>query len=403
MMRSHRLSASTLAIFSGFLGLMAPAKALTSASGVDPETGFAAAVTVVDKALAHTTQLLPVDSEGKVGEAAFEGQLALVIQHLAAVLEEVGSGLPHVARLNVYVASDELVAGATSRLKQHLGADSHPAVTFAVTPFPDPKILVAVDAIAAVGDDRAPESVLRYASPNVFTRGGVAHVAVLPKGRTLYISGMAEQAQDLVVATVGTMKQLHQVLTLNKIGPDAVVHLKTFMKPASETETTERVMAAYYSDGPAPPMSFVEWRNGLPIEIELIAHLPGEGDSADPVQLLWPEGETRSPVYCRFAVVNSAARIYTKGYLAEEALDADGQIRDIFRQMEATLTPLGSDFRHLVKATYLHSADDTGNALNTIRPEFYDPERPPAASKATIAGTGDEKRTMVVDMIAVPK
>ena len=64
---------------------------------------------------------------------------------------------------------------------------------------------------------------------------------------------------------------------------------------------------------------------------------------------------------------------------------------------------MGSDFRHLVKATYLHEDDGTSTALNDLRPNYYDPERPPAASKANIAGTGDPTLGMVVDMIAVPK
>jgi hypothetical protein len=34
---------------------------------------------------------------------------------------------------------------------------------------------------------------------------------------------------------------------------------------------------------------------------------------------------------------------------------------------------------------------------------FYDPQRPPAASKAMVRGTGREKRTITWDMIAVPK
>jgi enamine deaminase RidA (YjgF/YER057c/UK114 family) len=399
---SHRSIIPALALFVGIACIMAPAQAANRAVDVDPNTGLATAVVVENKALAHTTQLAPVDGKNKVVGTSLNEQLGAAMANVETVLSEVGSGLSELVRLNVYVTTNGHVEQARRLLKTHLGPDSHPVATFVVTELPHHKTLVAVDAIATVSDDRAPAKVLRHISPKLAKTVGVAHVTVLPKGRTLYISGMADPEGDLADATTGTMEQLHTVLALNGIGPEEVVHLKAYMKPMDESYVAEEAMAYFYPDQTAPAMTFIEWRNGIPIEIELIAHLPGKGDSEDPVQLLWQPEEKRSPVYCRFAIVNSTTRIYTQGFLSQEAVDADGQIRSIYQQLEATLTPLGSDFRHLVKATYLHSADDTSKALNAIRPELYDPKRPPAASKANIAGTGDEQRTMLIDMIAVP-
>lgn len=403
MKTSHPLFVSTLALLSGLVGATQASATPPQFVGIDPDSGLSSAVVVADTALAHTTQLYPVEQGGTVVGATLNDQLAVVVGHVDTALREVGSGLPLIARLNVYVVSDALAREVEGLLANHLGDDSHPACTVVVTPLADPKALVALDAVAAVADDRAPKTVLRHASPNLPPRRGGAHVTVLPKGRTLYISGMAESTPDLVKATVGTMKQLHRVLALNKTTAADVVHLKTFVKPMSEVGTVEKIMAAYYPDNPAPGMSYVEWRNGLPIEIELIAHLPTPGDGTETVELRWQPEEKRSPVYCRFAIVDSPSRIYTRGFLAEGASDANSQIHSIYRQLTDLITPLGSDLRHLVKATYYHSADDTSVALNEIRPEYYDPERPPAASKALITGTGDAKRSMLIDMIAVPK
>ncbi len=401
MKNAHRFLALPLTLLSTMAGFTVPAHGENLSHGVDAESGLAAAVVVENKALAHTTQLLPLDKTGAVQGTTLSDQLSSVWANMQTALGEVGSDASQLVRLNVYVTSN--VGDARGLLKEHLGEISHPVATFVVTPLSDPAALIAIDAIATVSDDRAPEKVFRFISPNLFSKNRVAHVVVLPKGRTLYISGMADPTQDLVVATVGTMKQLRAVLQLNEVGVEEVVHLKAYMKPMTSNNDVEKVMAAYFPDQPAPAMTAIEWGNGIPIEIELIAHLPGNGDSDAPVQLLWPPEEKRSPVYCRYAIVNSPTRIYTQGFLSEDAVDADGQIRSIYKQLEATLSPLQSDFRHLVKATYLHSAEDTSKALNDIRPELYDPERPPAASKASIAGTGDEKRSMMIDMIAVPK
>jgi enamine deaminase RidA (YjgF/YER057c/UK114 family) len=54
-----------------------------------------------------------------------------------------------------------------------------------------------------------------------------------------------------------------------------------------------------------------------------------------------------------------------------------------------------------VKATYYVSDADASAALNRLRPRYYDPKRPPAASKAQVAGVGVPDRTVVVDLIAV--
>ena len=44
---------------------------------------------------------------------------------------------------------------------------------------------------------------------------------------------------------------------------------------------------------------------------------------------------------------------------------------------------------------------DAWHRLNELRPKFYDPDRPPAASKAVVPGVGAEGRSIVIDMIAV--
>ena len=213
----------------------------TRAVSVDPETGLAAAVVVEDRALAHTAQLLPVDASGAIAGDTLDAQLDQLIANLSSILGEVGSGLDAIARLNMYVASDALVGEAAARLKGRLGDGAHPAVTWVVSALADPAALVAAAAVAAVADDRAPDAVLRHTSGTLPARNGAAHVAVLPKGRALYISGMAEMdTQDLVVASKGTMDQLHEVLALNGLSAEHVVHLKAFMKPASASRRPKR-------------------------------------------------------------------------------------------------------------------------------------------------------------------
>ena len=56
---------------------------------------------------------------------------------------------------------------------------------------------------------------------------------------------------------------------------------------------------------------------------------------------------------------------------------------------------------HLAKASYYVCDDDAGKALDRARSKFFDPHRPPAASKVTVHGVGQADCTLTVDMIAV--
>ncbi len=384
--------------------IASPLYAQPRSVGVDPANGTAAAAVVDDEALVHTTQLLPFDKTGGIAADDLDGQMTQVLANLRDALIAAGTQTDQLVRLNVYAARNELVAPIRELLARKLTRRVHPAVTTVVTPLAQPEALLALDAVAAVPrKSPALTSVIRTSPPGLSRRIGSAQAAVLPRGRVVYISGMASREKDLAGAATGTMQQLHGVLRLLDLKPEHVVHLKAFMKPMTQVARARKAMRAFYPDAPAPPMTFVEWTNGLPIEIEMIAFIPGKPDSAQTVQHRWQPDERRSPVYCRFAVVDSATRIYVAGLRARPKTDAPGQVRDIFAQLKATLAQTDSDFRHMVKATYYVADDDVSKSLNNIRPELYDPQHPPAASKASIAGTGDDDRTITIDMIAVPK
>jgi len=64
-------------------------------------TGASQAVVVGDVPLAHTAQLLPVDARGAVvGREAVE-QCGKLVDELAVVLADVGSGLDRLVKLNL--------------------------------------------------------------------------------------------------------------------------------------------------------------------------------------------------------------------------------------------------------------------------------------------------------------
>jgi enamine deaminase RidA (YjgF/YER057c/UK114 family) len=357
----------------------------------DDAAGTSAAV-VVDGAanLAHTEQILPIDADGKViapNQAA--GQAAAVLDRLEAILKGVESGIDRLVKVDVYIARPDAVATFQQAFARRMAGKARPAVTYVVVALPRPEALVALDAIAvtAVSGTR----------PN-------ARVAVLPAGPRILISGQTEPDADLVTATRKTLAGLGD--TLKYVGSDRsqVVRCKAFMQPmtAAAAADVEREVSAFFGGEDVPPLSLVEWRSSQtqPIEIELVAATREQG--AGPLEYLTPPALKSSPVFSRVARVNASPLIFVSGLYGSPGTTGAAQVEAIFDTLGKVLAECGSDLRNMAKATYYVADDATTRALGEFRQRHYDPNRPPAASKALVAGVGAEGRTITLDMIAVP-
>lgn len=369
--------------------LARPAHAADEARPIAPDdaAGTAAAV-VVDGAatLAYTAQILPLDDAGRVvGPGRADEQIAAVLDRLQAALEGSGSGLERLVRLHVYAARPDVVPAFRDAFARRPKGAARPAITCVVGALRHPEALVAVDAVATSSAERP--------GPGV---------ALLRPGRRVFVSGQAEPATEVGEATRKTLAGLGATLAHLGLEPAHVVQLKAFVRPITAAADVEREVAAFFGDRPAPPLVLVEWQSqSPPVEIELIAHGGRSQPGAAP-EFVTPPGLSASPIYSRVAVVPESPLIFVGGLYGPEGADGRAQTRAIFSTLEQLLRQAGGDLRHLVKATYYVSDDDASRALNELRPDYYDPARPPAASKAPVSGVGAEGRGLTLDMIAVP-
>jgi enamine deaminase RidA (YjgF/YER057c/UK114 family) len=138
----------------------------------------------------------------------------------------------------------------------------------------------------------------------------------------------------------------------------------------------------------------------MPIEIELI--VAGREGGTPALEYLTPPALKSSPVFSRVVRVNSGPLIYVSGLYGPSGATGAAQVEAIFDSLGAVLGEAGSDLGHLVKATYYVTDDPTTRALGELRARYYDPKRPPGASKAVVTGVGALGRTLTLDMIAVP-
>jgi enamine deaminase RidA (YjgF/YER057c/UK114 family) len=364
----------------------------------DQAAGASAAVVVPDGPLLHTGQVFPAAAANENDPAR---QMENVFERLDAVLKQSESGLERVVKLNVYLARDELAGEVTKVVASRFRGPAKPAVSWVTTSLPHPRALVAADAVATTA---APaEAVRRTAGP------GELSAAICPQGARIYVAGQAERAESLAEATRKTLESLQATLKFLDRGDADIVQLKAFVTPMSEAAVVRREVERAFGPS-AAPLVLVEWKSSaaLPIEIELIAW-GGANDAGQTVDYLTPPGMTASPIYSRIARINGGKTIYISGLYAQPAdgdpsspASGEREVKEVFASLDGVLKKSGSDFRHLAKATYYVATDAASAKLNELRPQFYDPQRPPAASKAAVAGTGRERLGLTLDMIAAP-
>ena len=365
----------------------------------DPQTGLAVAVSIDDVALAHTSQLLPLDDDGKlIGPGDAAAQTRALLAQLPDVLKLAQTDIQRVVKLNVYLDNDAHADAVQAVLREQLAPLAQPAITFVAGTLAQPGVLVALDAVAAIPGD-GPQKVSHSSVPGA-TQERPATVSILPRGGVVYISGQAEKGDDLAARTRNTLANLEKTLKFLGLKRAHVVQLKSFLNPMTDLAVVEREIAAHFQGGPVPAHVPVEWTAADSIEIELVAYLPPANREVirTPLTFSTPPWMTSSPVFSRVATLGTGRRVYISGLYGNEAA---GQVPVIFKRLSTILKKSQSDFDHLAKATYYVSDAAASGALNDYRPQVYNPQRPPAASKAAVRGVGRTGRTITLDMIAV--
>lgn len=349
----------------------------------DRAAGSSAAVVVGDVPLVHTEQVFARADATDANAAAAD-----VIEKVRSILATAGSEPPKVVRWHFYVSDDAAVSAISKQLATLYASDYAPAVTFVTGKLAEPHSLIGADCVA-VGEP-AGSAVARQ-----------TQAATLPPTNKLYVSGDARPG-ELKAATLGTLEGLENTLKFAGLDWSHVVQLKTFLQPIDAVAEVRQVFRKFFGQRPIPVTTFVEWKStSVPIEIELVAAATPTASTAT-VEFLTPTGMTGSPVFSRAARVQSPRTIYTSGIYGSDGAETATRVREVLIRLGELAKAVDSDLKHLVKATYYCSSNDSSTLLNKIRPDFYDPQRPPAASKAIVAGVGRPGHDLTLDMILVP-
>ncbi len=393
----------SLALFTRFALAAAASSApsgLRYIEGTRP-AGMSAAVVVDGQALAHTAQVFASGPKLEPPTGRAETQVERTFYNLDTALGAAGTGFARIVRINVCVSDAGVTPFVEQALARRFIGAAKPAVTFMEGKLSIAGALVAMDAIAVVPDARG--EVVRRAASTLPATEEENHVAILPAGPGLFISGYAEPGEP-ENATRATMHRLGAALELLSLQKNDVVQVKAFVGAAADPDVVRREIRRFFGDRAVPPLVFLEWRTtGRAVEIELIAAARlrnGEQPSLS-IEYITPRGETANPFFTRLVRVNRGRLIFTAGLFGRTDREAEPQIREIFSELQDILGQAGSSFEQMAKATYYVADSPASTLLNPIRRELYPPQRPPAASKINVAGTGRTQKTITLDMIAV--
>lgn len=371
----------------------------------DDESGFSLATVVKDVPLAFTNQLFPLDENGKIiGSSDVTEQLNQVMKNARIALKAAGSDFSKLVRINLYLKDDKMSEQVLARLKEILPDDTFPAITFISGVQPRSQVLVSMDMVAVSAEEVAGQRVTLYQGKGIFGKPNRSEVAVLAPGRKIFISGQAAPGENLSDASYQTMRNLFATLAYAGAEAEDVVQVKAFFNPIDSAQSVEEIIASFFRGREAPPVISVEWvTDPNRVEIEMIASAKATTNSTPAISYYAPPWMTQATTFSRIVDVKSGALLFTSG-LYGEGEDGHAQARNMFETLGKVLRKAGSNYDHLVKATYYPSSEEGRKGFVTLRPEFYNPQKPPAASLIMVRGTGRPGRSINVDLIgAIPE
>lgn len=356
--------------------------------------GSSDAVIVDNVPLVHTKQFLPLGKSGVIaGKGKLKPQLDQIFENISQTLRESGSDIDQIVRLNVFLTNNDLIPDVQSLISRKFHAGRKPSITYAVGELTHSGALISIDAIAVskLKNDR-----VKLTTPR---DNEEASSAILPAGPVVYVSGQAAKG-DLADATQATLKQLVETLTSLGLTIKDIVQIKSFLTPMSSLNIVKKQFADFFKNESIPPLVFVDWISADPvIEIELIASSPVKTVRDQQVDYITPPGMTPSPVYSKVSRLNYGKKVYLSGLYGVSSKSSDTEVNSLFTLMDKVLKASGSDFNNLLKATYYVSNNQYSKSLGDLRPKYYDPKRPPAASKAMLKGIGLNGAGISIDMI----
>ncbi|MCG8601874.1 MAG: RidA family protein [Verrucomicrobiales bacterium] len=343
------------------------------------EDSVSFAVRAVRNDLAFTRQILAQES----------GDGAAMVEELRRIAGLCDASLKNVVRLNVYIGREvpELRSTAEALIEEFRVEGNTPAVSIIPGKLPRGALL-GIDAVL----------VLKSRSDEISFVGRDAGIAPARKG-IVFASGRVAKAKTYAES----IPEMHKLVMGDTehlgVSEDDIVAVRAFINDFANWEKAEAEIASIFGER-TPPVVFLEWEREDTIEVEYIFATPAS-TTDEPVIHHFPNTPKASPSFSRGSVVHSKEIIFM-GAMFGEPGDPEKEVVSLLDTVVKNAEEAGSDVDHLAKTTYFVNDSEVDKAAGPVRPKYYHPDTPPAASKIRREHVGLPGHHISMDMIAVP-
>lgn len=220
--------------------------------------------------------------------------------------------------------------------------------------------------------------------------------SIATEKRTVNPNGLAffsgQQAKDVRTS----LTQLQNAMSAAAVEPAAVVRVTCFLSSLDGAATARELTHGAFPNAAA---NFVQLQR-IPLEPLAECEAVGRLDKApaQPVTFLNPAGLTQNPNYSQIAMVNAPKLIITATQMAFGNEPAD--LKLAFERLGKTLESLGVGYHDVFWSGVYPMTRQVGDAVRTLRFEFYDRRRPPASTFLLFEGLPSLEATVAVEVIA---
>ena len=345
------------------------------------------------------------EGDSVVGVGDIDAQLDHVYGSIETALKEVGGGLDNLVKITAYTTRPEYYRGVVNARSRFLGAKPAASSTVIIPALGHPNILVEIEAVAVVGETgnlkesiNPPEMTTPEHHAMLVKVGDVVYICGLcgwdPAGNIVGIGDPAAQAEQLYK---------NMDICLNSVGASRqdVVKTTTFYTHPLYYDALRRGREAYYQPNPPTSASVVVSYLANPnavLEIEAIAVIGGRKRHLNPDKMHVPTGFTNVVQAGDMVYIAGQVGLDSNGALTSKG-DPDGQLRQLYANLDAALEAAGGTRSSMVKTTTYCTRPEYLPSVRRAREEFYG-DNPPTSSAVPVQGLVNPDMLVEIEGIA---
>jgi enamine deaminase RidA (YjgF/YER057c/UK114 family) len=179
--------------------------------------------------------------------------------------------------------------------------------------------------------------------------------------------------------------------------PDDVLRVTCFLSSLDHSQEVRQLFATEYPKAAFDYLQVQRAPTRAVAECEAVARL--RWNTGRPLHMLNPDGLPKSPNYSQIALVSSPKVVLTGAQVSFGFQDSDARLA--FQRLDKVMEQFGSSLRQAAMVQLYPLSQSLADQARKVRAEFYEPNRPPAATMLVFEGLPSMDAGFAVDAVAV--